>query len=120
MIGKYEHRTAPLLSLRLFWRRMVRHGGAAAAVIAFSLAGGTAGYHLLGGEGWIDAFLDASMILGGMGPVGHMDDPQAKIFSAFFALYSGLVFLLVAGLLVAPVFHRVLHRFHLEREGRSS
>ena len=120
MNGLYEHRTAPLLPRHLFWRRMAQHGGAAAAIILVSLAGGMVGYHMLGSLPWIDAFLNASMILGGMGPVDAMTTSAAKLFSALFALYSGVVFLIVAGFLVAPVFHRVLHRFHLERGGRSS
>ncbi|MHB1312502.1 MAG: hypothetical protein ACYC3L_10855 [Gemmatimonadaceae bacterium] len=120
MSALYEHRSAPLLSLRLFWRRMARHGGAAALIILVSLFGGMAGYHQLGPMPWVDAFLNAAMILGGMGPVDPMTTSAGKLFSGLYALYSGVVFLLVAGILVAPVFHRMLHRFHLEREDRKS
>ncbi len=116
----YEHRSVPLLPVRLFWRRMARHGGAAAAIVLASLYGGTVGYHVLGRLPWIDAFLNASMILGGMGPVDALVSSKAKLFAALFALYSGVVFLLVAGILVAPVFHRILHYFHMEREDRTS
>jgi hypothetical protein len=89
----------------------------AALLVGFSLGLGTAGYMLFGRLPWIDAFLNASMLLGGMGPVGEIRGTPAKLFAALFALYSGLVFLVVAGLLLAPVFHRVLHHFHFE-EGR--
>ncbi len=115
----YEHRLAPLLSRRLFWRRMMQHGGAALGALAFSLAAGTAGYHFIGALAWVDAFENASMILGGMGPVDAMPSTAGKLFAAFYALYSGVVFLLVAGLLFAPVFHRMLHHFHLDRTERT-
>ncbi len=111
----YEHHRSPLLSARLFWRRMARHGGAALLIITASLAGGTVGYHTLGALAWVDAFENASMILGGMGPVDAMTSTEGKLFASFYALYSGVIFLLIAGLMVAPVFHRILHHFHLER-----
>lgn len=114
----YEHRSSPLLARALFWRRMIMHGGAAVAVIAVSLAGGTIGYHVLGSLVWVDAFENASMILGGMGPVDPIPSTAGKLFASFYALYSGVVFLFVAGLMVAPVFHRILHHFHLEKGGR--
>jgi hypothetical protein len=113
----YEHRSSPLLAARLFWRRMAQHGGAA-AIIAVSLYAGTVGYHVLGQLAWVDAFENASMILGGMGPVDPIASTAGKLFASFYALYSGVVFLIVAGLMVAPVFHRLLHRFHLEKGGR--
>jgi len=113
----YEHRSAPLLARQLFWRRMVTHGGGATAVIAVSLYAGTVGYHVLGELAWVDAFENASMILGGMGPVDPIASTAGKLFASFYALYSGVIFLLVAGLMVAPVFHRLLHHFHLE-DGR--
>jgi hypothetical protein len=115
----YEHHTAPLLPRHLFWRRMLNHGGVAFAAIAVSLAAGTAGYHILGGLAWIDAFENASMILGGMGPVDPINTTSGKLFASFYALYSGVIFLVVAGLLFTPVLHRVLHRFHVERNERS-
>lgn len=113
----YEHRRSPLLAARLFWRRMARHGGAALGIIVISLAGGTAGYHTLGSLAWVDAFENASMILGGMGPVDPIASTAGKLFASFYALYSGVIFLLLAGLMAAPVFHRILHHFHLERGG---
>lgn len=110
----YEHRSSPLIARRLFWRRMATHVGAAFIIMTLSLVVGTLGYHLLGRLAWVDAFENASMILGGMGPVGTIANTPGKLFASFYALYSGVVFLFAAGLLVAPVFHRMLHHFHLE------
>ncbi len=110
----YERRNAPLLPLHLFWRRMLRHGGAAVGIIVVSLGVGTAGYHLLGGLGWLDAFENASMILGGMGPVDPISTPSGKVFAALYALYSGLIVLVIAGIMFSPLFHRLMHHFHLE------
>ncbi len=111
----YEHRSAPLLPRHLFIRRLLRHGGGALMALALSLAAGTMGYHVLGHLAWVDAFENASMILGGMGPVDPIATTSGKIFASLYALYSGVVFLVVAGLLFAPMLHRLLHRFHLER-----
>lgn len=111
----YEHHTVPLLPLRLFWRRMLRHGGAALGVIVASLAMGTAGYHLLGRLEWLNAFENASMILGGMGPVDPISTSSGKVFASLYALYSGLIVLVIAGILFTPLFHRMMHHFHLER-----
>lgn len=93
---------------------MLRHGGYAALLVVMSVAIGMTGYHGLAGRPWVDAFLDTSMLLGGMGPVSTLPNNAAKIFAGLFALYAGLVFLLTAALLLTPVFHRVLHHFHWE------
>jgi len=114
----YEHRSAPLLPRRQFRLRLLQHGGAALAAIAISLAAGTVGYHTLGGLPWVDALENASMILGGMGPVDPIASTAGKLFASFYALYSGIVFLVIAGLLFSPLLHRMLHRFHLERGER--
>jgi hypothetical protein len=93
-------------------RRMAVQGGYATILVAASVLVGMFGYHWIAGFGWVDAFLNACMLLGGMGPVGELSGAGAKIFAGIFALYSGLVFLIATGLLLAPVFHRVIHRFH--------
>jgi hypothetical protein len=90
------------------------NGAWALLLVAISDAAGTIGYHSFAGFAWIDSFLNASMLLGGMGPVGDLPNDAAKLFASLFALYSGLVFVVVAGLMLGPVFHRVLHRFHWE------
>jgi hypothetical protein len=95
-------------------RRVGRHALVSTVVIAFSLGLGTLGYRAVAQLGWLDAFMNASMILTGMGPVAPMPTPGAKLFASFYALYSGIVFLAVSGIVLAPFLHRMLHRFHLE------
>jgi sterol desaturase/sphingolipid hydroxylase (fatty acid hydroxylase superfamily) len=116
----FEHRSEPLLSRKEFFRRLGRQGVYAGALVMFSVTLGLAGYHWIAGFSWIDAFLNTCMLLGGMGPVGDLPNNSAKVFAGVFALYSGLVFLLVAAFLLAPVFHRVLHHFHWEIGKRDS
>jgi len=108
----YESRNHPLLSRRLFAMRMARHGAVAVGLLAISLFGGMAGYAGFEHLNWTDAFLNASMILGGMGPVNVPGTEAGKLFAGSYALYSGLVFIVAAGLVIAPVAHRLLHRFH--------
>jgi len=110
----YEHRTEPLLPRAKFYRRLARSGGVALILVAISLAVGMAGYHLLEGLSWIDAFLNASMLLGGMGPVDAPKSGGGKLFAGLYALYCGLVVIFAAGLMLAPVLHRMLHKFHLK------
>ena len=112
----FEHRKEPLLPLSLFLRRMAGCFGIAAGLIAVGLGMGVLGYRFLAGFTWIDALLNASMILTGMGPVGQLPDATAKIFASLYALFSGLVFISVMALLVSPVVHRMLHRFHIAEE----
>jgi hypothetical protein len=112
----YEPRHHKPLSRRHFLGRLAAHGGASAALILVSLLVGMAGYAYLVGLGWSDAFLNAAMILGGMGPVAPLNKPAAKIFAGLYALYSGLVVLVAAGVLFAPVFHRIIHKFHWDRD----
>ena len=82
----------------------------------FSLLIGMVGYHFLESLSWIDSLLNASMILGGMGPVNPLQTDAGKIFASFYALYSGIILLASVGILVTPIFHRFMHRFHLELE----
>jgi len=110
----YEHKTHRLLSRGQFARRVGTHAVVALAIVSFGLGIGVIGYHYLAHLDWIDSLLNASMILGGMGPVNPLETPVAKLFASFYALFSGLVFIGVASVLVAPFVHRVLHRFHLD------
>lgn len=116
---RFEHREQRPISTRHFLRRMLRCTVIAGGIVATALMVGIVGYHWIGGLGWVDSFLNASMILGGMGPVDPMPNDAGKIFSGCYALFSGLVFIALAGFLVAPVAHRVLHRFHYEEENES-
>lgn len=88
----------------------------AMALLAVSLLIGMAGYHWLAPMGWTDAFLNAAMLLGGMGPVDQLTNDRAKMFAGAYALYCGVVFLATAGLVIAPVGTHILHRFHLDRD----
>jgi len=116
----FEHLSQQPLSRRAFARRMARQGMYAAELASISIAIGMAGYHWLGGFSWVDSFLNASMLLGGMGPIGDLTNTPAKIFAGLFALYAGLVFLVVTALMLAPIFHRILHRFHWEQSQRNT
>ncbi len=110
----YERYHEPLIPREVYIRRIVRSGGLASAVILAALFLGVSGYHWIEGIPWVDAILNAAMILGGMGPVAELHTTAGKLFAAVYALFSGLMFIVVAGLLFAPVIHRFLHKFHLE------
>src|SRR4030066_1428036 len=110
----YEHRKHPILSGVDFTKRVAHHVMLALFVLALALGIGVAGYHYLGELEWLDALLNASMILSGVGPVDLLHKPAAKLFASCYALFSGLAFIGVASLLVAPFAHHLLHRFHLE------
>jgi hypothetical protein len=112
----YEHRTAQLLPWPAFVRRMLRHGGYVLAVAGFSIAFGMVGFHILARQSWIDAFLNAAMLLGGMGPVGEIQSDGGKLFAGVFALYAGLFFIAAFAVLTAPLLHRLVHKFHAEEE----
>lgn len=116
----YERKGQPLLPREAFLRRMARHVGYAGWLVLASLLIGMSGYRLTAGFSWVDAFLETCMLLGGMGPVNPLPNRTAKVFAGFFALYAGLVFLAVTGLLLAPAFHRMMHRFHIEERERRS
>jgi hypothetical protein len=110
----YEPRSHPLLSREKFIRRVGYHALIALLFIAVALGVGVLGYHWLGHLNWIDSLLNASMILGGMGPVDPLQSNAAKVFASCYALFSGLAFIGIAGVMLAPFAHRLLHRFHLE------
>ena len=112
----YEHHSEPLLPRDKFIRRLVVHGVAAGGVIIVSLGIGVLGYHVLEGLPWLDALLNACMILGGMGPVNALNSTAGKLFASFYSLFAGIVFLVIAGILVAPIAHRFLHRLHLDED----
>ncbi|MFN2169281.1 MAG: hypothetical protein ACK2U9_23850 [Anaerolineae bacterium] len=109
----FEQKDQPLLPRDAYLARLARFALLAAGILGTSLLVGIAGYHYLEGLGWVDSTLNAAMILGGMGPVNALHTEAGKLFAAFYALFSGVVFLVVAGVLLAPVAHRFLHRFHL-------
>lgn len=108
----YESKTHAPIPRRQFVRRVVLHAGFAAAILLLSILFGMAGYAYFEQLSWRDGFLNAAMLLGGMGPVDAPKTDGGKLFAGIFALYSGLVFLVVAALVLAPVVHRVMHKFH--------
>ena len=110
----FENRTDELAPLRDFVRRLLFFGAIASDIIAAALGLGVCGYHYFGRLAWIDALLNAAMILGGMGPVDRVETVEGKLFATFYALFSGLVFVASFSLIVTPVAHRVLHRFHVD------
>jgi hypothetical protein len=110
----YEHSSHHLLAWPRFLRRAARHLSGGIAVLFGAVGIGTVGYHTVGNLAWIDAFLNASMILSGMGPVDHMGTTSAKLFASFYALFSGLVFIGVIGIIVAPWVHRLFHWLNVD------
>jgi hypothetical protein len=112
----FEHRKQPLLPRRAFYARLARSAAVAGAIVAASLAVGMAGYHGLEGMSWLDAFMNASMILSGMGPADTLHTSAGKLFAGCYALFSGLALVTAIGVVFAPVFHRFLHKFHLETQ----
>ncbi len=112
----FEHKSEPLISRAEFYIRVLRNFLMGLGIILVSLSIGVLGYHFSEGFGWIDSLLNASMILSGMGPVGELRTTAGKLFASFYALFSGVAFITVAGITFAPVFHRFLHKFHLEIE----
>jgi hypothetical protein len=115
----FEHRTKPLLPRRKFFARLRRCAAMALALILVALGIGMLGYHALENMGWVDSFANASMILSGMGPLGELKTTAVKIFAGCYALFSGVAFLSSIGLVFAPIFHRFLHKFHLEASSKS-
>lgn len=118
MIGfrRFERLAQPLATRVHFFRRLGANVGLALGFIIVSLAAGMAGYHWLGELGWVDSFLNAAMILSGMGPVDNLNNDAAKIFAGLYAIYSGLLVVATSALIFAPVLHRLLHRMHLKNE----
>ena len=110
----FEHRKEKLLPRPAFYRRLAIYALISLGFIVVSLLAGILGYRCFEGMSWIDAFVNAAMILGGMGPVGELHSNAGKLFAGLYALYSGLIAIIAVGFLAAPIFHRFLHRFHVE------
>ena len=112
----FEHKSQPLIPARAFAMRLARSLAVALALVLLSLLAGMLGYHRIEHLGWLDAFLNAAMLLGGMGPVALPVSDAGKLFAGVYALYCGLVVILVAGIMLTPVAHRVMHSLHLEED----
>ena len=112
----FEHKEARLLSKKQFANRLLRSVLVSIGIVAFSLLLGTVGYHFFAGLDWLDSFYNSSMILTGMGPVNKLETDGAKLFASFYALYSGLAFLGTIAVVVTPIAHRIMHKFHVEED----
>jgi hypothetical protein len=113
---RFESQHQPLSSRHVFAKRLARNFAVWIAIIGISLLGGMAGYRHFEGMAWIDAFVNAAMILSGMGPMGELHSTSGKLFAGFYAIYSGLAVIVATGILLAPVVHRFIHQFHLESD----
>lgn len=112
----FEHHKQPLASRSEFAKRMLSFSALATGILLFSLGIGILGYHYFENLSWLDSLLNASMLLGGMGPLAPLNTTAGKLFASFYALFAGMIFLVAVGVMVTPIFHRVLHHFHLEIE----
>ena len=111
----FERKHETVASPAVFAKRMVGAVGLSLGLIVPALFIGIAGYHWIDKLDWVDSLLEASMILGGMGPVNPLRNDAAKIFASCYALFSGLVLIGVMGIILTPITHRLLHKFHLEK-----
>ena len=114
MIGRFEHYGEPMLPRARFLRRMLGYGLFGVSLLTSALGIGVIGYHVIARLGWIDSIHNASMILAGMGPVDPMPNDGSKLFASAYAIFSGVVFLGTVSVVLSPVVHRLLHRFHLD------
>ena len=110
----FERRHEKLLPRRSFLKRLVKFTSISVGLIVISLIIGMVGYNAFEGLPWVDAFLNASMLMGGMGQISLLQTDAGKIFAGIYALYCGMVLLIAVGIFAAPIVHRFLHRFHLE------
>jgi len=115
----FEHRSRPLLPRPQFYARVARSVGVALLVVVVALGIGMLGYRSFEPMSWVDAFVNAAMILSGMGPVSSLQTDAGKIFAGCYALFSGLAFITSIGIVFAPLFHRFLHKFHVEEAKRA-
>ena len=114
--AKYEHRRDKLAPRTVFIKRIGVSLAVAFFLILAALSIGVAGYRFIAGFGWIDSLLEASMILGGMGPVNQLTNNAARVFASIYALFSGVIFIALMGIMLSPVVHRVLHKFHVDEK----
>ena len=112
----YEHRNDQLAPRSVFIKRVIAALAVALALILVALTIGISGYHFIAGFNWVDSLLEASMILGGMGPIKELPSDSAKVFASIYALFSGIIFIGVMGIILAPVVHRIMHKFHVDEK----
>ncbi|MCX6935011.1 MAG: hypothetical protein NTZ01_02275 [Verrucomicrobia bacterium] len=114
----YEHHRQPVAPKHVFFKRLLKHFGLALLLMSFTLTLGVLGYHHIGRLSWANAIVESAMLMGGMGPVygPELHSTAAKLFSAGYALFCGLVLIALFGIVLAPVFHRILHRLHVSEK----
>lgn len=113
---QFERRHDQLAPVSVYVQRIIGSLAIAFGLMAIALSIGIAGYHFVAGFNWVDSLLEASMILGGMGPVRELPSDTAKIFASIYALFSGVIFIALMGIILAPLAHRVLHKFHVDEK----
>jgi membrane protein YdbS with pleckstrin-like domain len=113
---RYERRHDQLAPRSVFIKRLIAALAIAVGLILLALMIGIAGYHFIAGFDWIDSLLEASMILGGMGPIKELPSEAAKVFASIYALFSGIIFIGVMGIILSPVVHRIMHKFHVDEK----
>ncbi len=116
----FEHKSRPLLSKDQYYKRVLRYAAFSLSLISFSLAIGVIGYHFTNSLSWLDSLVNASMILTGMGPVDALKNDGAKWFASIYSIFSGVIFLSTVAVFLSPIFHRFLHKFHLDDEEQRS
>ena len=114
LVNDYEHKSEPLATKKVFYKRLFRNAIVAGVILSICLLIGVIGYRYAGPMSWLDALHNASMILSGMGPVAEVKTAMGKIFSSFYALFSGVAFITNIGMLIAPIVHRFFHILHAE------
>ncbi len=114
LINDYEHKSEPVATKKVFYKRLFRNAVVAGIILTICLVIGVIGYRYAGPMSWLDALHNASMILSGMGPVAEVKTAMGKIFSSFYALFSGVAFITNIGMLIAPIVHRFFHILHAE------
>ena len=116
----FEHHHEKLLPRRAFIKRLAKYALISLGLVIVSLVIGMIGYNVFAGYSWVDSFLNAAMLMGGMGPAGTLQTVGGKIFAGIYALYCGFIVIVAIGIFAAPIFHRFLHHFHLETEKKQS
>ena len=117
-LTNFEHHHQKLAPRAVFLKRVMRSLAIGLALLGIALLVGIAGYHWIAGLDWIDSLLEASMILGGMGPINPLGTTGSKLFASVYALFSGVIFIALMGIVLSPLAHRMLHRFHLDDDER--
>ncbi len=113
---KFERRTEKLAPFSVYVQRILASLGIAVGLMLVALAFGMVGYHLIAGFNFVDSLLEASMILGGMGPVRELPNEASKVFASLYALFSGVIFIALMGIILSPIAHRVMHKFHIDEK----